>query len=71
MTDEDRQILAASALPPAGRIRAADRLGISPTRLHQRLNQLIDSREALEHNPTLVNRLRRVREARRRARGGL
>lgn len=37
------------------------RLGLSPTRYYQRLNVLIDTRAALEHDPMLVARLRRQR----------
>ncbi|HYJ61052.1 MAG TPA: DUF3263 domain-containing protein [Actinomycetota bacterium] len=53
-------------VPKAVAIR--DRLGISVTRYHQLLGRLIDTPEALAHDPMLVRRLRRVREARRRRR---
>jgi Protein of unknown function (DUF3263) len=43
-------------------------LGLSSTRYHQLLNSLIDRAEALAFDPMLVGRLRRLREARRRAR---
>ncbi|KOG51067.1 hypothetical protein ADK76_37685 [Streptomyces griseoflavus] len=42
-----------------------ERLGISPTRYYQLLNALLDDPRALAHDPVTVNRLRRVREARR------
>jgi Protein of unknown function (DUF3263) len=42
--------------------------GESSTRYYQRLNTLIDRPEALAHDPGLVRRLRRLREARQRAR---
>lgn len=42
--------------------------GISVTRYWQRVNQLLDREEALAHNPILVNRLRRLRASRVRAR---
>lgn len=45
-----------------------DRFGLSPARYHQVLNGLLDRLEALEYDPMLVQRLRRVRETRRRAR---
>ena len=45
-----------------------DRLGVSGTRYHQLLNSLIDRPDALAYDPMLVGRLRRLREARRRAR---
>jgi Protein of unknown function (DUF3263) len=40
---------------------------LSATRYYQVLNTLIDRPEALAHDPMLVKRLRRTREARRRA----
>ncbi|GAA0684859.1 hypothetical protein GCM10010193_43450 [Kitasatospora atroaurantiaca] len=42
-----------------------ERLDISSTRYYQLLNGLLDRQEALAHDPVLVNRLRRVREAKR------
>ena len=45
-----------------------ENLGISPTRYHQLLNRIVDTPEALELDPMLVRRLRRVREVRRRRR---
>lgn len=48
------------------RIREA--LGLSSTRYHQLLNRVIDLPEALEYDPMLVRRLRRLREQRRRKR---
>lgn len=44
--------------------------GISATRYYQILNGLLDRPEALRHHPVLINRLRRLREARKRARSG-
>ena len=44
------------------------RFGMSGARYYQLLNRLIDQPEALEHDPMLVQRLRRLREARRRRR---
>lgn len=35
-------------------------LGMSPLRYYQRLNQLIATEAALAHDPTTVNRLRRL-----------
>jgi hypothetical protein len=37
----------------------------SSARYHQRLNALLDRPEALEHDPLLVRRLRRIRDRRR------
>jgi len=44
--------------------------GLSPTRYYQALNALLDRPEALAADPVLVNRLRRLRVARQRARSG-
>jgi len=44
------------------------RFGLSAARYYQRLNRLIDRPEALEYDPMLVQRLRRLRESRRRTR---
>jgi hypothetical protein len=41
---------------------------LSATRYYQVLNALIDSPAALEHDPMLVKRLRRMRSTRQRAR---
>ncbi|HWG28795.1 DUF3263 domain-containing protein [Actinospica sp.] len=45
-----------------------DEFGISPTQYFQILNALLDDPAALAHNPTLVARLRRLRDARQQAR---
>lgn len=45
------------------------RLGISATAYHQILNALLDDPAALAYRPALVTRLRRIRDARREARG--
>lgn len=47
---------------------ARERLGLSPTGYHQLLLRVIDLPQALAYDPALVARLRRVRDARRRAR---
>nr|WP_206687551.1 DUF3263 domain-containing protein [Microbacterium yannicii] len=68
MTDRDRALLDfevewrrhAGAKEEA--IRAE--LGISPARYYQLLGRLIDTTEAQEHDPMLVKRLRRLRDAR-------
>jgi hypothetical protein len=41
------------------------KFGLSPARYYQLLNRLIDRPEALEYDPMLVQRLRRLREVRR------
>lgn len=54
---------------PGAKERAVrERLGISPTRYYQLLNALLDDPRALAHDPVTVNRLRRLRESRRRHR---
>lgn len=45
-----------------------EQFGLSATRYYQLLNQLIDSPDALVHDPLLVKRLRRLRSSRQRAR---
>jgi hypothetical protein len=40
-------------------------LGMSPTRYYQLLGALLDDPRALAHDPVTVNRLRRIRDARR------
>ncbi|UWF77049.1 MULTISPECIES: DUF3263 domain-containing protein [Microbacterium] len=68
LTDRDRAILALEAAWPRHggmkeeTIRA--QLGMSPARYYQLLGRLIDSEAALEHDPLLVRRLRRIRDTR-------
>ena len=45
-----------------------DKFDMSSTRYYQVLNALIDTQEALEADPMLVKRLRRLRASRQRAR---
>jgi hypothetical protein len=42
-----------------------EELGLAPVRYYQLLNALLDDPRALAHDPVTVNRLRRVRDARR------
>lgn len=69
LSDRDRAVLAVerqSWTGPGAKERAIrEQLGISPTRYYQLLNALLDDRRALEEDPVTVNRLRRVRAARR------
>ena len=55
-----------SPIPKTHAVRT--RFGLSPARYYQVLNRLLDRPEALEYDPMLVHRLRRLREARRRKR---
>jgi len=45
-----------------------DEFGLSATRYYQTLNALIDTRAAMEFDPLLVKRLRRLRAERQRVR---
>lgn len=70
LSDRDREILAferrwwkyAGAKEEAAR----ELFGLTATRYYQVLNALIDSPAALEHDPALVTRLRRLRSTRQR-----
>ncbi|QDP43663.1 helix-turn-helix DNA-binding domain protein [Gordonia phage PhorbesPhlower] len=70
MTDDDRRMLdlAGQRWKYAGSLeqRVRDEFGISLTRFWQKVGQLIDTEEALAYAPIVVNRLRRLRTARRR-----
>jgi hypothetical protein len=59
--------------PGARHQAVADRLGLGWAQYGQMLNALLDKPAALAHDPVLVNRLRRRREAARASRthGGL
>jgi len=72
LTDREQEILAferewwrwATAKDRAAR----DRFGLSATDYYRALSELIDRDEALEHDPLLVRRMRRLRATRRRER---
>jgi len=72
LSERDQQILAFERQwwKYAGAKEQAIRelFGMSATRYYQVLNALIDRPEALAHDPMLVKRLRRLRQARQRAR---
>jgi len=54
---------------PGSKQRAIrERLGISGTRYYQRLNELLEDPDAVQHDPLTVKRVRRLREHRRRVR---
>lgn len=69
LTTRDEAVLAVERRSwpgPGPKERAIrERLGISPTRYYQLLNALLDDPRALAHDPVTVNRLRRIRDARR------
>lgn len=75
LTDRDRAILEFEAewRRHAGAKEEAIRtdLGMSPARYYQLLGRLIETAEAQEHDPMLVKRLRRLRDASRHARIGI
>ncbi len=68
LTERDRAILAMETAWPRHSgakeevIRA--QLGMSAARYYQLLGRLIDSEAALEYDPLLIGRLRRIRDAR-------
>lgn len=68
LTDRDRAILALEAAwPRHGGMKEEvirTKLGMSPARYYQLLGRLIDTEQALEHDPLLVRRLRRLRDSR-------
>ena len=58
-----------AAAPPAAKEQAIRELfNLSATHYYQILNALIDTEDALAHDPMLVKRLRRLRTSRQRAR---
>ncbi|MEW2631961.1 DUF3263 domain-containing protein [Streptomyces sp. NPDC048389] len=69
LSGRDRAVLAMerrSWRGPGAKERAVrEQLDISPVRYYQLLNALLDDPRALAHDPVTVNRLRRVRDARR------
>ncbi|MGW1882212.1 DUF3263 domain-containing protein [Streptomyces sp. NPDC002133] len=69
LSERDRAVLGVErtdwAGPGAKEREIRERLGMSPTRYYQVLNALLDDPRALAHDPVTVNRLRRVRDARR------
>lgn len=72
LTDRDREILDFERQwwKYAGAKEQAikDLFDLSATRYYQVLNQLIDTQAALEHDPMLVKRLRRMRAQRQKSR---
>lgn len=72
LTEREREILAFEARwwKHAGAKEQAirDSFGLSSTRYYQLLNGLLDKPGAVEHDPVLVGRLRRLRATRARTR---
>ncbi|WP_045305212.1 DUF3263 domain-containing protein [Saccharothrix sp. ST-888] len=69
LSERELAVLALEARPwrTAGAKERAIReeLDLSATRYYQLLNGLLDRQEALAHDPVLINRLRRIRAAKR------
>lgn len=69
LSTRDRALLALErrswASPGAKERAIREELGLSPVRYYQLVNALIEDRRALEADPVTVNRLRRVRDAKR------
>ena len=69
LAERERNILALERrgfTGPGAKERAIrEERDLSPVRYYQRLHALLDDPRALAHDPVTVNRLRRVREARR------
>lgn len=72
LSDRDRAILdfERSWWTEAGpkELAIRERFDLSPTRYYQLLNELLEAPEAIEYDPLVVRRLRRLRDRRRRAR---
>jgi Protein of unknown function (DUF3263) len=72
LTEREREILAFERqwwkYPGLKEQAIHELFGVSPTRYYQLVNRLIDKRDALETDPMLVKRLRRLRSGRQRAR---
>ena len=72
LTDRERAILDferswwSQPGPKEGAIR--EQFELSTTRYYQILNELLDSTEAMDYDPLVVRRLRRMRDRRRKAR---
>lgn len=72
LTDRDRAILDFErswwSEPGPKEVAIRDRFELSATRYYQILGELLESPEALDYDPLVVRRLRRLRDRRRRAR---
>ncbi|HEU4346457.1 MAG TPA: DUF3263 domain-containing protein [Actinoplanes sp.] len=72
LTDREQQVLAFEAKwwkhAGAKEQSIRDTFGLSSTRYYQILNGLLDNPAALEHDPVLIGRLRRLRSTRARTR---
>lgn len=68
MSDNDRALLELAGAfyrEESGRVAAMHaRFGMTPTRFWQRVNAILATPGALQHDPLTVNRLRRLRASR-------
>lgn len=72
LTDQDRAVLDFEAKSFKSIHHKSEAIfntfGHTATRHYQKVNSLLDNPAALEHNPALINRLRRQRDQRRKNR---
>jgi hypothetical protein len=72
LTERDRAIIDFErswwSEPGRKELAIRERFDLSTTRYYGILNELLDAPEALEYDPLVIRRLRRVRDRRRRAR---
>ncbi len=72
LTERDKQIIDFErtwwAEPGPKDVAIREQFELSTTRYYQLLNELLDADEAIDYDPLVVRRLRRLRERRRRAR---
>ena len=72
LTERERSILEFERSwwtePGPKELAIRERFDLSATRYYQLLAELVDSDDALEYDPLVIRRLRRMRERRRRAR---
>ena len=72
LSDRDRAILDFErswwAEPGPKETAIREQLELSPTRYYELLAELLESPDALEYDPLVVRRLRRLRDRRRKAR---
>lgn len=72
LTDQERAVLDFErnwwTVDGVKEVLIEQRLGLTASRYYRQLNELLDRPDALEHDPLVVRRLRRLRERRRRAR---
>ena len=72
LTERERSILEFERSwwtePGPKELAIRERFDLSATRYYQLLGELVDSDDALEYDPLVIRRLRRMRDRRRRAR---